>query len=83
MDRIHLDNDGMVFAVYFTPRDADQVMPPWAANLPQLGAVDTSQIRPEDLLQSGTTVPDASTTDSSSPATTAGDATEVPTTTGG
>jgi hypothetical protein len=93
MDRVHLDNDGMVFAIYFTPREADQVMPPWAVNLPQLGAVDTGQIRPEDLLQSETTAPggstpapastDASATDTSTPATTAGDATEVPTTTGG
>jgi hypothetical protein len=68
-------------------------MPPWAVNLPQLGAVDTGQIRPEDLLQSETTAPggstpapastDASATDTSTPATTAGDATEVPTTTGG
>ena len=34
MDRVHIDNDGMVFAISFTPRDADQVMPPWAADLP-------------------------------------------------
>lgn len=55
MDKIHIDNDGMVFAIYFTPRDADQTMPPWAKDLPQLGAVDTGQIRPEDLLQSDST----------------------------
>jgi hypothetical protein len=88
MDRVHLDSDGMVFAIYFTPRDSAQIMPPWAVNLPQLGAVDTGQIRPEDLLQTDTTVPGASTPATSAPAssdaaTTSGDATEVPTTTGG
>jgi hypothetical protein len=56
MDEVHVDNDGMVFAVYFTADDADQVMPPWAQQLPQLGAVDSTQIRPEDLLQSDVTV---------------------------
>jgi hypothetical protein len=60
MDRIRLDDDGMVFAIYFTPKDTAQVMPPWAQDLPALGAVDTQQIRPEDLLQTGTTVPGAS-----------------------
>jgi hypothetical protein len=49
MDNIHLDNDGMVFGIYFTPDGADQVMPPWAENLPALGAIDSGQIRPEDL----------------------------------
>ena len=49
MDNIHIDNDGMVFGIYFTPDDAEQVMPPWAQNLPALGAVDSGQLRPEDL----------------------------------
>lgn len=74
MNDIHLDNDGMVFAIYFTADDADQVMPPWASNLPALGAIDTGQFRPEDLefLQSdtslapGESVP-GGTTDTSEP----------------
>ncbi|MEO6570407.1 MAG: hypothetical protein ABIO83_02560, partial [Ilumatobacteraceae bacterium] len=37
------------------PRDVSQTMPPWAKDLPQLGAVDTAQIRPEDLVQSDST----------------------------
>ena len=45
MDRIHIDHDGMVFGIYFTPKDADQVMPPWSSELPALGAVDTGQMR--------------------------------------
>lgn len=87
MDRVHLDNDGMVFGIYFTPRDADQQMPPWAQDLPQLGAVDTAQIRPEDLL-GGTTVPgssvpgDATEPASTTPGTTVASS-EAPATTGG
>ncbi len=53
MNDIHLDNDGMVFAIYFTEPGADQVMPPWAQQLPQLGQVDSGSILPEDLLQDG------------------------------
>ena len=49
MDQIHIDSDGMVFGIYFTPKDAEQVMPPWAQDLPALGALDTDQTRPEDL----------------------------------
>ena len=59
MDEVHVDNDGMVFAIYYTANEADQSMPPWAQNLPQLGAVDTLQVRPEDLLQSATTLADS------------------------
>jgi hypothetical protein len=76
MDEVHVDNDGMVFGIYFTADGADQSMPPWAQSLPQLGAVDTLQVRPEDLLQSAT-VP-ADTTDGST-----GDTTDEPDTTDG
>ena len=43
MDRIHIDDDGMVFGIYFGPDDMEQSMPPWAADLPQLGAIDSGQ----------------------------------------
>jgi hypothetical protein len=66
MDRIHIDNDGMVFGIYFTPRGADQPMPPWAQDLPTLGAADLNQLEPDDLV-TGTTVPGATV-----PATTSG-----------
>lgn len=56
MNDIHLDNDGMVFAIYFTEPDSPQVMPPWAQQLPQLGAVDSGSILPEDLLEGGESV---------------------------
>jgi hypothetical protein len=57
MDRVHVDNDGMVFAIYFAPKDADQQMPPWASQLPELGAIDTNQVEPGDLIETDTTVP--------------------------
>jgi len=56
MGAVHIDNDGMVFAIYFAPDGTNPEMPPWAENLPQLGAIDTAQIRPEDLLQTDSTV---------------------------
>jgi hypothetical protein len=69
MGNVRVTNDGMVFGIYFTAKDADQPMPPWAQQLPQLGAVDTGQIRPEDLLQGDSTVP-GTMPDDSVPATT-------------
>jgi hypothetical protein len=48
-DNIPIKNDGMVFAIAFVPRDTDVQMPPWAADLPALGAADVNQVRPEDL----------------------------------
>jgi hypothetical protein len=86
MDRIHIDNDGMVFGIYFAPRDAEQTMPPWAADLPTLGAADVNQIRPEDLVSDSTlpggSVPDDATGDDSTPASTAPASTTPPTTSG-
>jgi hypothetical protein len=89
MDEIHVDQDGMVFAVYFTADDVDQSMPPWAAELPALGAVDLGQIRPEDLLQGDTSVvtgdstptEDTTTDDTTTDDTTADDTTTDDTTT--
>ncbi|MEY2958930.1 MAG: hypothetical protein RLZZ01_1498 [Actinomycetota bacterium] len=60
MDQVRLTQDNMVFAVYFGPDDMDQTMPPWAEQLPQLGAIDSGQVLPADLLQSdptGSSVP--------------------------
>ena len=56
MDDIRLENDGMVFAIYFTEPDAPQVMPPWAQQLPQLGQIDSGNVLPQDLLE-GESVP--------------------------
>ena len=86
MDEVHIDNDGMVFAIYFTADESDQSMPPWAQDLPQLGAVDSLQVTPDDLLQSATTTvgTDNAATDSvagDNTASTIPDQTDAPTTT--
>jgi hypothetical protein len=77
MDRIHIDNNGMVFGIYFTPKDADQPMPPWSSELPALGAVDTGQVAPATSVPgsvpgsvAASSVP-GTTTAGSSPVTTA------------
>jgi hypothetical protein len=82
MDRVHLDNDGMVFGIYFTPNDTDQPMPPWAQNLPALGAADQNATELSDI--AGTTVPTGSTVpgDSTVPASNTTPSTAPPTTLG-
>lgn len=76
MDRVHVDHDGMVFGIYFGPDDMDQPMPPWSAQLPELGAIDSGQILPEDLLQTdGSVAPDDSTTEDTTDGTTTEDST--------
>lgn len=57
MDRVRVSEDGMVFAIYYGPDDGPQTMPPWAQNLPQLGALDSGQVLPSDLLQTDSSVP--------------------------
>lgn len=59
-DDIRVDADGMVFSIAFAPRDTDIPMPPWAADLPALGAVDTGQPFPT----STSTVPGDTTANS-------------------
>ena len=49
MDEIPVTDNGMVFVVAFVPRGEAVTMPPWAAQLPELGAADMGQLRPEDL----------------------------------
>jgi hypothetical protein len=73
MDRIHIDHNGMVFGIYFTPKDADQPMPPWSSELPALGAVDAGQVAPATSVPGsvpGSSAP-GSTTAGSTPVTTA------------
>ncbi len=74
MDRIHIDHDGMVFGIYFTPKDADQVMPPWSSELPALGAIDSGQVAPTTTVAGST--PGSTSPDGSAPATSVPAATE-------
>ena len=91
-DEIGVTSDGMVFSIAFMPRDATVPMPPWAAQLPELGVADQDQVEPTTTIagQSTTTVPGGSTTttgagstppDGTEPASTT--TTAAPTTTSG
>lgn len=53
---IRLDQDQMVVAIAFVPDDTDVAMPPWAPELPALGAIDSGRVDPEDFVE--VTVPD-------------------------
>ena len=76
MDEIPVTDDGMVFVVAFVPRGDEVTMPPWAAQLPELGAVDMGQLRPEDL--TSTTVAESTeTTVAESTETTVAESTET------
>jgi hypothetical protein len=79
-ENIRLDRNEMVIAIAFVPDDTDVAMPPWAADLPELGAIDSGQLTPDELagLQAGGgsvppgQQPDVSVPAGSAPATTGG-----------
>ncbi len=50
-ENIRLTQDAMVFSIAFVPDGTDVGMPPWAPELPALGAADTNQLTPEDLVE--------------------------------
>lgn len=54
---VRVDRDAKVFSVAFVPDNTDVEMPPWARDLPALGAVDSGQQLPDGQLFGGTTVP--------------------------
>jgi hypothetical protein len=56
-DDIRVTNDAMAFSIAFMPRDSEIPMPPWAPNLPELGAVDNAAVSATTT----TTLPGAST----------------------
>jgi hypothetical protein len=91
-DDIRITNDSMAITIAFLPRDVDVEKPPSAANLPELGAVDTNQTIPGESVPGGSTVPGATTVPGaatgtttpagSTPATTTPPASTAPTATG-
>jgi hypothetical protein len=62
-DNIRVSEDAMVFSIAFVPSGTDVGMPPWAADLPELGAADSQQVLP--ALPNATTIPGAPTLPSS------------------
>jgi hypothetical protein len=65
-DNIRLDRDQMVVAIAFVPSGTDVAMPPWAPELPSLGAIDSGRVNPDDFVDE--TVPDdGSTTETTEP----------------
>src|SRR6056297_130870 len=49
-DNIRLDQDQMVVVVAFVPDGTDVEMPPWAPELPTLGAADSGQLAPDSSI---------------------------------
>jgi hypothetical protein len=83
-DNIRLDRDQMVVVIAFVPDGTDVGMPPWAPQLPSLGAIDSGVIDPNTGLTPGATVPVGSTPDTGAPDESAPDTTaDVPSTTEG
>jgi hypothetical protein len=56
-DNIPVDQDAEVFSIAFVPNDTEVTMPPWAQDLPTLGAADSGQVIPDGELFGGTTLP--------------------------
>lgn len=82
-DDIRVDKDSLVFTIAFQPRGFTAEQPPWAAQLEELGAVDTGQTQPTGSVPTGASLPaPGATGDTSSTVPSATDTT-VPTTTGG
>lgn len=54
---VRISNDGMVFTIAVVPVDAEVSMPPWAADLPALGAVDGGNVPTPSTEPGDTTAP--------------------------
>jgi len=57
-DSIRIDKNAKVIAVAFVPDNTDVVMPPWAQQLPELGAIDGGQELPDGSLFSDSDIPE-------------------------
>ena len=63
-DSIRIKNDGMVFAIALVPADAEVTMPPWADDLPALGAADSGNVPQTTIaVTDGTATSDTATSD--------------------
>jgi hypothetical protein len=86
-DDIRIDKNDLVFTIAFVPKGTDVPMPPWAANLAELGAIDQGQTAPTTTVAGSAGTGTAPATTGSAPAATAPDTSTAttapaPTTTG-
>jgi len=58
---VRITNDGMVFAIAIVPVGTEISMPPWAIDLPELGAVDGGNVPTPSTEPGGTSVPATTT----------------------
>ena len=77
---VRIKNDGMVFTIAVVPAGTEITMPPWAKELPDLGAADGGNVPTTTVAGSATTV---ATSDTSAPTDTTGTTDSVTATTGG
>jgi hypothetical protein len=57
LDRVRITQDGMVFSIAVVPAGTDVGMPPWAADLPDLGAADGGNVPTTTVAGQSTSVP--------------------------
>ncbi|MFN8022682.1 MAG: hypothetical protein U0Q03_14235 [Acidimicrobiales bacterium] len=69
---VRITNDGMVFTIAVVPVGTDVTMPPWAAELPELGAADSNNVPATTVPSDGST----DTTTGGSTPTSTGDSTD-------
>ena len=79
MPDVRIKNDGMVFVIAFVPKDVKPIAPDWAAELPTLGAKDSSNVPTTTIVgvtngteNVGTTVAGSTTATTGSAGTTPG-----------
>lgn len=65
-DDIKMQKNSLVLTISFQPRDTDVVMPPWAAQLEELGAIDGGQTAPGDTTNTGSSTPTSGSTETGS-----------------
>lgn len=73
LDDVRIKNDGMVFAIAVAPAGTEIKMPPWAQNLPALGAADSGNVPTTTVADTSTGGTTADTTGGTTGDTTTGD----------
>jgi hypothetical protein len=77
---VRITQDGMVFAIVVAPKDTNPGMPPWADELPELGAADTANVPETTVEGDGTATTVAESTPGSTTGSTVPSSTDTATT---